>query len=115
MADRATTIRAFSAARAAWGLLLVLRPRQVADALAHGFPADRTWLVRVLGARVAVQSAVLLARPRPAPALAGTAVDAVHAASMLPWLGSPRYRRAALLSGAGAAVSGLVTGLLARG
>lgn len=109
-----TALRLLSGAGLAWGTLLLVRPRQVTAALAPEFPADRRWVVRVLGLRLVAQYAALLAAPRRPVADAATGVDAVHAASMLPWLASPTYRRAAAISGAAAAGSAVLTGALTR-
>ena len=107
-------VRLLCAARGLWGLLLMVWPRQVTGTLAPDFPGDRTWLARVLGARVAAESAALLATSDRRVRLAATGVDVVHAASMLPCLFSRRYRRAALISGGDAAASAAVLGLSAR-
>lgn len=107
-------IRVFSAARGAWGLALLGRPGAMVRVLAPEFPTRRSWLVRVLGARVVLESAALLARPDRTVLLTATGVDTLHAASMLPCLFARDYRRAALISGAGAAASAAVLGTLAR-
>ena len=104
--------RGQAAVGAAVGLALLTRPNQVLDALAPAFPRRRTWLVHALGARMLVQHAVVLVRPRPGVVTAGAALDVLHAASMLPFLGSPRYGRAARISAAvalGSAVAGRVS------
>ncbi len=91
------------------GLVLLIRPEQALDALDPAFPRERRWLVRALGARVLVQDTAVLVRPQPAVVAAGAAVDLLHALSMLPFLRSSRYGRAARISGAvsaGAAVAG---------
>ena len=90
--------RVLSVLYGAWGLALLTRPRQVADVLDPGFPDERTWVVRLLGARLVAQHGVLLTRPARAVVGVSTAVDLVHAASVLPLLASPRYRRAGLIS-----------------
>jgi hypothetical protein len=62
---------------------------------------------RLLGGRYLLQGAMLVVRPQ----LSGLAVaaDALHAASMLALAAaSPRYRRAALVSGAAAALLALL-------
>jgi hypothetical protein len=109
------TVRLLCAVRGLWGVLLLVRPRQVTGTLAPQFPGDRTWLARVLGARVAAESAALLATSDRRVRLAATGVDVLHAASMLPCLFSRRYRRAGLISGGDAAASAVVLGLSARG
>ncbi|MGY2129488.1 hypothetical protein [Blastococcus sp. SYSU DS0617] len=93
------------------GLLLLTRPQQVLDAAAPAFPRERRWVVRALGTRLLVQHGAVLARPGPAALTAGAAVDLLHAASMLPFLGSDRYGQAARISAAvalGSAVAGRV-------
>ncbi|MGY1703390.1 hypothetical protein ACI79C_02360 [Geodermatophilus sp. SYSU D00697] len=92
-------------AGAAWGTALLAVPDRVTDALCPELPRDRRWAVRVLGARMVVQHATLLVAPgRPVRPIAA-AVEGLHAVSMLPLLGRPRYRRAALISAGIAAVS----------
>jgi hypothetical protein len=107
-------LRALAATGVAWGGLLLARPRLAAKLLAPEFPADRDWVARVLGARLVVQDTALLLAPTRGAATASAAVDALHAVSMLPWLGSARYRRAAAISGAVAAVGAATAGVLAR-
>lgn len=106
--------RALAATGIAWGGVLLARPRLVADLLCPEYPADRDWVARVLGARLLLQDTALFARPTRGAALAGAVVDGLHALSMLPWLGSTTYRRAAVVSGAPAAVGALSCALLAR-
>jgi ribose/xylose/arabinose/galactoside ABC-type transport system permease subunit len=101
--------RLHAAAGITTGLALVTTPQRVLDALAPEFPRERRWLVRAFGARVLVQDAAVLLRPHPSVVAAGAAVDVLHAVSMLPFLRSTRYGRAARISGgvsAGAAVAG---------
>ena len=107
-------VRALCAVRGLWGLLLLIWPRRVTGTLTPDFPGDRTWLARVLGARVAAESAALLATSDRRVRVAAAGVDVLHAASMLPCLFSRRYRRAALISGGDAAASAVVLGLSAR-
>ena len=107
-------VRLLCAARGVWGLLLLVRPRQVSGTLAPDFPANRSWIVRVLGGRVVAESAALLATSDRRVRLAAAGVDVVHAVSMLAFLLSPRYRRAAMISGGAAAASALVLGASAR-
>lgn len=91
--------RLLALAGLASGITLLTRPRQVADAVAPAFPADRTWLVRALGIRLIAQHGAVLVSPSPAVIRASSAVDLVHAATMVPFVASPRYGRAARLSG----------------
>jgi hypothetical protein len=84
---------------AASGLLLLARPQRVVDALAPALPRDRLWLARALGARLLVQHGAVLVTPDRRLVRLGSAVDLLHAASMVPFVASPRYGRAARISG----------------
>jgi hypothetical protein len=86
----------------------------VVAALSPEFPESRLWVVRVLGARHLAQGAVVLAAPRAPVVRAAAAVDALHAASMLPLLTFPRYGRAARVSGGIAATWAGLAAALAR-
>ena len=86
-------------AGASTGIALLARPQQVVDAVAPAFPRERLWLVRLLGARLLAQHGAILASPGPRLVRLGSAVDLAHAASMVPFLASPRYGRAARISG----------------
>ena len=112
--DEAVLLRGLAATGIAWGGLLLARPRLVAGALSPEYPADKDWVVRLLGARLVVQDTALFAAPTRGGAVAAAAVDGVHALSMLPWLGNRRYRRAAAVSGAVAAGGAVMAGVLAR-
>lgn len=106
-----TPMRVMAAAGATVGAVVLTRPQRVLDAVAPEFPRARRWVVRVLGARMLAQHAAVLVRPEPAVVTAGAALDALHAASMLPFLASARYGRAARVSAAvalGSAVAGRV-------
>ena len=97
-----TTLRVLAGAQTVGAAVLAVRPesatRLIGDERRHAPPA---WIVRVLGVRSAVQGAAELAWPTPALASLGAAIDGAHAASMAVVAAySPRYRRAALLSGA---------------
>ncbi|MGY1755065.1 hypothetical protein [Blastococcus sp. SYSU D01042] len=100
--------RALAVAGAAAGVLLLGNPERVLEAVAPAFPRERRWLVRALGARLVAQHGLVLVRPD--AAVAGAAVDALHAASMLPFLASARYGRAARVSGGVALASALAAG-----
>lgn len=89
------------------GLALLTRAAPLAARLAPRFPHHRLWVARVLGARLVAQHVAVLVSPEPAALRRSAAVDGLHAASMLPVLALPRYRRAALVSGGFAAVSAL--------
>jgi hypothetical protein len=85
------------------GGLLLVRPQEVIDRVSPAFPASRRWLVRALGVRLLVQHGAVLAVPDPATIRASSAVDLLHAATMVPFVASPQYGRAARISGALAA------------
>ncbi len=104
-ADRRRAVsRVLAALSGVCGVLLLVRPRPIVEALCPEFPESKRWVVRVLGARLVVQHAVVLASPARRHVRAATAMDLLHAASMVPLLWSPRYRRAALVSGGYAAM-----------
>ena len=100
---RRTLTRLLAALGVAGGVALLARPQAVVDAAAPAFPRDRLWLVRVLGGRLLIQHGAALAVPDRRVVRAGSAVDLLHAASMVPFVASPRYGRAARISGALAA------------
>jgi hypothetical protein len=91
--------RLLALAGLASGITLLARPQQVADAVAPAFPANKTWLVRALGVRLLVQHGAVLAVPDRPLIRVSSAVDLVHAASMVPFVASPQYGRAARVSG----------------
>ena len=107
-------VRALAAAGAGYGAALLLRPGPVIAAVCPELPRERRWVARLLGARLVAQHALLLARPVRGPVLAAAAVDALHAASMVPLLPRGPYRRAALVSGAAALGFAVVAAGLAR-
>ena len=106
MTTRSLLAHVPSAAGLAAGALLLARPENALTRLAPEYPRQRHWVVRLLGARLLAQLAAVLAAPRPAVLRASAATDLVHAASMLPLLGSARYGRAARISGGLAAAYG---------
>jgi hypothetical protein len=95
--------RLLAALGVASGIALIARPQQVVDRVSPAFPADRLWLVRALGGRLLAQHGAVLAVPDRRLVRLGSAVDLLHAASMVPFLASPHYGRAARLSGGMAA------------
>lgn len=103
-ARRQIVSRGVAALSGMWGVLLLIRPGTIVSALCPEFPKSRLWTVRVLSARLVVQHAVVLASPTRRHVRTAAAVDVLHAASMVPLLWSPRYRRAALISGGYAAL-----------
>jgi hypothetical protein len=113
--NQARLTRLLSGAGAAWGLALLTRPQRVVAALCPEFPGSRLWIVRVLGARLVAQHAAVLLAPEAPVVRLASAVDLLHAGSMLPPLASARYRRAALISGGVAAVYAAVAPALSPG
>jgi hypothetical protein len=103
---RDVLVRTAAAAGVAAGLVLLSRPEQAVARLAPAYPRDRLWIVRLLGARLVGQHTAVLAVPRAPVLRAAAGVDLLHAATMLPLLRSPRYGRAARISGAVAATYG---------
>jgi hypothetical protein len=101
--------RAGACAAGAWGLLLLTRPDDVAARLTPRDARPPRWAVRLLGARVAGQAAATLLLPVRDTVLAGAAVDALHAVSMLAaTLHWPRLRWSLLTSAAVAAASAVL-------
>ena len=97
MDPRRTSTRALAVVGAASGVVLLARPQQVVDRAAPAFPRERLWLVRLLGVRLLAQHGAVLVSA--GPRRLGSAVDLAHAASMVPFVASPRYGRAARISG----------------
>jgi hypothetical protein len=95
--------RLLAALGVASGVALLTRNEQIVDRLAPALPADRRWLVRVLAVRLLVQHGAVLVAPDRRLVRVGSAVDLLHAASMVPFVASPHYGRAARASGALAA------------
>ena len=91
--------RLLAAVSGVWGLLMLFRAEPLVEAVCPEFPESKQWVVRLLGGRLVVQHALVLCRPTDRYVRAAAAVDMLHAASMVPLLWSPRYRRAALVSG----------------
>jgi hypothetical protein len=102
-ARRRTLTRLLAGLGAASGAVLLARPQRVVDRVCPEFPHDRVWLARALGVRLLMQHGAVLVRPAGPLVRAGSAVDLLHAASMVPLVASARYGRAARLSGALAA------------
>lgn len=102
--------RAISWLLLGWGAALFAAPRQVAEAMLGGAPVPPSPVIRVLGARSAVQQAALLLHPSRGLGRLGAGVDVLHALSMagaaVLW---PEYRRAALTSGGVAIGSAVVS------
>ncbi|TFV88478.1 hypothetical protein [Blastococcus sp. CT_GayMR16] len=101
---RRLATRALAGLGMASGMALLVRPQQVVDRIGPAFPAHRLWLVRALGSRLLVQHGAVLLVPDRALVRVGSAVDLLHAASMVPFVASPQYGRAAQVSGALAAI-----------
>jgi hypothetical protein len=97
--------RWLSAFRAAYGVALLCAPKAMITRLTGGPVTPRTCaVVRVLGVRQLAQAAVCGLVPARGLIEAGSAVDGLHAASMLALAGTtPSLRRAAATDGAIAA------------
>lgn len=91
--------RLMATAGMASGVALLARPQRIVDAVAPAFPREQLWLVRLLGTRLVAQHGAVLLAPGPQLVRFGSAVDLLHAASTVPFLASPRYGRAARISG----------------
>jgi hypothetical protein len=102
-------VRTTAAGGVAAGLVLLTRPEQAVARLAPAYPRNRLWIVRLLGARLVGQHAAVVAVPRPSVLRVAAGIDLLHAATMLPLLRSPRYGRAARISGTVAATYGAWT------
>ena len=100
---RRTITRLLAGLGAASGAALLARPQQIVDRLCPELPHDRVFLVRLLGVRLLLQHGAVLLEPHAVLVRAGSAVDLLHAASMVPFAASVRYGRAARISGALAA------------
>ncbi|MGY1718699.1 hypothetical protein ACI8AG_06610 [Blastococcus sp. SYSU DS0552] len=111
---RRVVARLVSGAGLVAGAGLLAEPGAVLARLVPRYPEPLLWVTRVLGARLIAQHALVLVRPDSARLRLAAGVDALHAASMLPVLALPRYRRAALVSSGVAAVSALAAERLAR-
>ena len=105
---RRAMTRLLASLGAGWGLTLLARPQATVDRLCPEYPRSRVWVVRLLGARLLAQHAAVLAVPGGRLVVAASGIDLLHAATMVPLLREPRYRRAALISGGVAAVSAAV-------
>ena len=105
---RRAVTRLLASLGAGWGLTLLARPRATVDRLCPEYPRSRVWVVRLLGARLLAQHAAVLAAPGGRLVVAASGIDLLHAATMVPLLREPRYRRAALISGGVAALSAAV-------
>jgi hypothetical protein len=94
---------ALTAARIAWGMVLLVSPERVLARCPDPVPGYARVGVRVLGARQLLEGAVLARHPREAPPQWSVAVDALHALSMLGLaVVRPGLRPAALRSAASA-------------
>ena len=91
--------RLMAGAGVATGVALLARPQRIVDAVAPAFPRERLWIVRLLGVRLVAQHGAVLAAPTAGLVRLGSAVDLVHAATMVPFVASPRYGPAARISG----------------
>jgi hypothetical protein len=99
--------------RTAWGVGLVAAPQLVLSLTGEDSTPSSRGVLRLLGARHAVQGTVLAARPDAAVVRLGALVDLAHASTAFGFAAvDRRWRRTALLSGVLATALGL-QGLLA--
>jgi hypothetical protein len=110
---RRRVTRVVSGGLAAWGAAQLAFPEQLVRALSPVRSGPPTWVVRLLGARMLAQHAVVVVAPdRPVVALSA-AVEGLHAASVLVTAAvMPSCRRAGLVS-AGIAGAASLAGMLA--
>lgn len=87
------------------GAALTARPHAVTRAVCGPSDLPSTAVIRLLGARSLAQGVLLAAAPRAAMLHLGAAVDATHAASLIPVVAATRYRRVAAVSMGVAAVN----------
>ena len=96
---RRDATRLLGGATAATGAALLIWPQALIGRLAGGPRRQETIVVQILGGRQALQGCAQIAYPAVDLVLAGIAVDAMHAASMVIlaalW---PRYRQSAFAS-----------------
>lgn len=96
------------------GAALTAWPAAVTRAVCGSADLPSTAVIRLLGVRSLAQGAVLAAVPSRPVLRAGAAVDALHAASMVPVVVGTRYRCAATASLAIAATNAAVELVAAR-
>lgn len=107
--------RLVSTVFAGWGAALLLRPAEVNRAVCAGRREPPTWVTQVLGARLVVQHVAVLVRPTRGVELTGVTVDALHALSMVAVaVGSPAYRRSAVVSGGTSAAAAVLAAAAAQ-
>jgi len=105
------TMHALPLGQAVSGALMICRPAPLAHAVSSA-PSNTPplWVLRLLGARLLAQGITAALWPRRQVAALSAGVDATHAASMvLAAVVEPRFRRPALISGAVALASALVS------
>jgi hypothetical protein len=102
-------------AHAAQAAILLAQPLGVLRRAAGTHDVPPPWIMRVLGVRLLVQAIAEMTSPRPTMLRINAFVDLTHAASMFvaakAW---PRYRRAAMVSAAGAASSAVAASTVAQ-
>jgi hypothetical protein len=107
--------RGSAAERCLTGALLLGAPDIITGRIAGDQPRPPTWLVRVLGGRLLAQGLLQYWRPRRGVVLAGVAVDAAHAASMIvAAVLLPAHRRTAAASAVEATLSAVLAASVAR-
>lgn len=96
---RPRTSRQIELLRAAWGVALIIAPRQVMENVHHVKVDTKSVVIaRILGARQLTQAALSGFRPSPEVLAMGVWVDAVHALTALGLAGADRSRARAGLT-----------------
>lgn len=103
-------LRVLGVQRCLLGATLLAWPGDAATAAGGRETTPPLWIMRILGARLLCQGAVLLARPDRRVALASGVVDAAHASTMVAAACAlPDYRRVAAVSAGEAAIVAAAT------
>lgn len=108
--DEQTTVRRIGVVRGTWGVVMIVGPRPLVQAIAIHDDPVMMWTGRVLGARHLTQAVLSGARPSPEGLAMGVWVDAVHALCALGLAASSRRRATAGLFDAVAATGWAVAG-----
>lgn len=109
MTAERTITRTASAGFGLCGVAMVIQPERAIRLLAADQPEPPTWVVRLLGGRLIMQHALIVADPVRGSVVIGAIVDCLHALSMVGVAALWReYRRPALVSAATAAASAAV-------
>jgi hypothetical protein len=106
-------LRALGGVDVALGVTLVARPAAAGRVASFGGTPPPVRIVRLLGARYAIQGGALLARPETETGAASALIDALHAASMLAACVLVRRTRPAAATSAAVAAAGAAVAVIA--